>query len=64
MPVLTLKCPDCGHVFKGLVLEGTKLPELWVCSRCRSDKAEPQADIVPQKHPWDDGHGPGCPCCG
>ncbi len=65
MPVLTLKCPECGHTFQGFVLPGTREPEVWVCSRCGSEKAK---QVVPDKqpplHPWEGEHGVGlCPCC-
>ena len=41
MPVLTLECPDCGHVFKGMFLAATKPPEKWFCSQCRGENARP-----------------------
>lgn len=65
MPVLTLECPNCGHVFQGLVLAGTRTPEVWVCSQCGSQEAHPSSDEDPRPHPWEGkGHGPGlCPCC-
>jgi transcription elongation factor Elf1 len=64
MPVLTLKCPECGHVFQGLVLDGTRPPEMWVCSQCGSKKAEVAPETKPIAHPWDGPHGIGlCPCC-
>ena len=64
MPVLTLQCPDCDHVFQGLVLEGTREPEIWVCSKCGSEKAQKMASIKAVAHPWDGEHGIGlCPCC-
>lgn len=64
MPVLTLQCPECGHVFQGLVLAGTRMPEVWACSRCGGEQAHPLADAQPAPHPWDGPHGIGlCPCC-
>lgn len=68
MPILTLKCPECGHEFQGFVLMGTRPPEIWVCSQCGSREAEVQADKAPLPHPWeaqhDHCHGNGlCPCC-
>ncbi len=65
MPILTLECPQCSHVFQGLVLEGTRMPEVWVCSNCGSREAHLLPDEEPVTHPWEEeGHGPGlCPCC-
>ena len=64
MPVLTLKCPQCGHEFQGLVLAGTREPEVWVCSKCGSEKAQVVPDNEPAPHPWEGEHGIGlCPCC-
>lgn len=63
MPVYLLRCPDCDHEFRGMVLKGTKPPELWVCSQCKSDRAIPADDVAPEKHPWDEAHRFGCPCC-
>ena len=51
MPVLTLKCPECGHTFQGFVLPGTREPEVWVCSRCHSEKAQVVPDKQPPSHP-------------
>jgi hypothetical protein len=65
MPVLTLKCPECGHIFHGLVLAGTRPPEVWVCSRCGSEQAQPAVEATPAPHPWEAEHGGGkCLCCG
>jgi hypothetical protein len=64
MPVYALHCPDCGQDFRGLVLEGTKSPDVWCCSQCKSDKAAIVGE--PEPHPWEKNHKPGagCPCCG
>lgn len=66
MPILVIKCPDCGHEFQGLVLIGTRPPQEWVCSQCGSRKAEVAPDKDPIPHPWEnEQHGNGlCPCCG
>ncbi len=65
MPVYNLRCPDCSHEFKGMVLEHTKPPEFWVCSKCLSKNVEPVEDREPEPHPWEgSGHGGGCLCCG
>ena len=64
MPMLTLQCPECGHIFQGLALKGTRPPEEWVCSKCGSRKAEVMPDKEARPHPWDGEHGIGlCPCC-
>ncbi len=64
MPILTVKCPQCGHEFQGLVLAGTQQPKIWVCSKCGSNKAEIMPEKKPIPHPWEAGHGNGlCPCC-
>ena len=65
MPVLTLECPGCGHVFKGMFLAATKPPEKWVCSKCHSKDARAINSGVAEAHPLDSGHGLGrCQCCG
>jgi rubrerythrin len=64
MPVFVLECPDCGHCFQGLVLAGTRAPEVWVCSKCRGRNAAPKEGVAPRPHPWEGSdHGRGCPCC-
>jgi DNA-directed RNA polymerase subunit RPC12/RpoP len=63
MPVLQLSCPDCGNAFRSLVMEGTKVPEVWVCSRCGSRRAAPRESNEHTHHPWADGT-PSCACCG
>jgi hypothetical protein len=64
MPVFTILCPDCGQESKTLVLKGLRMPTEWVCSRCGSRRAQPDPDKAPEPHPWETGHGAGCPCCG
>lgn len=61
MPVVELRCPDCGHEFRSLVMEGTKTPEVWVCSQCTSRRAEP-VHTHPDGHPWAGGSAD--LCCG
>lgn len=63
MPVLQLACPDCGNEFRSLVMEGAKVPEVWVCSKCGSRRAEPHGFDEQTKHPWTDG-SVSCSCCG
>jgi transcription elongation factor Elf1 len=41
MAIWTLSCPSCGHHFRSLVMEGTKVPQVWVCSACGSREAAP-----------------------
>jgi hypothetical protein len=64
VPVLRIRCPDCGHEYRSLVMPGARVPPIWVCSACGNRRARPQPD--------DDGHGeahpladgPSCGCCG
>ena len=62
MPVLQLRCPDCGHQFQSLVIEGTKVPSVWVCSQCGSREAQPVGTVDHIRHPWVTGCVDGC--CG
>jgi len=64
MPVYTIVCPDCGHAAKSLVLEGTRVPREWVCSRCGSRRAQPDPGTAAEPHSWEAPHRAGCPCCG
>jgi hypothetical protein len=65
MPILTLECPACGHVFKGMFLASTKPPEKWICSQCHGDNARPLEGAIVEAHPLDRDHGFGrCACCG
>ena len=64
MPVYVLRCPDCGHEFRSLVLAGTRPPEVWHCSQCGVDNAAPKKDEPLAEHPWEKRHGRGCLCCG
>lgn len=67
MPVFTLHCPDCERNFKGMVMFGATMPEVWVCSVCKSDRATPIHEEN-HSHPWakdpcdHDSHKT-CPCC-
>jgi hypothetical protein len=72
MPVLALRCPDCGHEFRSLVLAGTRMPEIWDCSQCGGERAAPVAGAPQAVHPWEQTrqqdpseHRPvyGCMCC-
>jgi DNA-directed RNA polymerase subunit RPC12/RpoP len=63
MPVLRIACLDCGNAFPSLVMKGTKVPEVWVCSRCGRRRAQPLVAAEQTHHPWADGD-PACPCCG
>ncbi|HVL86141.1 MAG TPA: hypothetical protein VM367_17895 [Pseudonocardia sp.] len=60
--VLELRCPDCGHGFRSLVMEGTKVPEEWVCSACGGRRAYPLRTQEGSDHPFAGGQG--CACCG
>jgi rubrerythrin len=63
MPVYIIKCPDCEHQFKGLVMTNTQAPKEWVCSVCGSHQAKPVFQYS-NGHPLENSHGAGCPCCG
>jgi hypothetical protein len=63
MPILTLQCPDCGHVFQGAVLLGTRPTEVWVCSQCLGRGALQMESAAESPHPWEAGRA-GCSCCG
>lgn len=64
MPIYQLHCPDCEYRFTGMVFEGARLPEVWVCPACNGDKAQPDEHCPPMAHPLEVSHGSGCPCCG
>lgn len=63
MPVWELECPDCGHVFRSLVMAGATVPRVWVCSTCGSRAARPlhvhEADPFTASGP---GQHCGCGC--
>jgi hypothetical protein len=61
MPVLILRCPDCGHEFRSLVMEGAKVPKVWTCAECGGRRAEPHGTEV-GRHPF--AGGASCGCCG
>lgn len=63
MPVYLIRCDKCNHEFKGLVLANTQEPKEWVCSQCGSRAAKP-VHVYNERHPLEDNHGNGCPCCG
>jgi len=51
MPVYIIKCPNCEHQFKGLVMANTQEPKEWVCSQCGSRQAKPIFQYS-SEHPW------------
>lgn len=61
MPILNLRCPECNHQFQGFVMVGTREPEIWVCSKCGSERAQKLPGV--ELHPWEGAHGQGCSCC-
>lgn len=63
MPVYIIKCPDCEHQFKGLVMANTQKPKEWVCSQCGSHLAKPIFQYS-SEHPLENPHEAGCSCCG
>ena len=52
MPVLNIECPDCGHEYRSLVLEGARVPTVWVCPECAGRRAEVAGVITESHHPW------------
>jgi hypothetical protein len=63
MAVVIIECPDCRHVFQSLVMSGTMQPKEWVCSKCGGRNAVPVGESA-YRHPLEQEHGSGCPCCG
>lgn len=63
MPVFVIACPDCGNVTRTLVLAGCRMPAEWVCGNCKVRRATPELTMA-ERHPWEEGHGSGCLCCG
>lgn len=61
MPVLVIECPDCGHDYHSLVVEGAKVPDVWACSQCGGRRAAPKTQIE-STHPWASSCMDGC--CG
>ncbi len=62
MPVFVIACPECGRVAKTLVLDGCRMPVEWICGHCKGRSVAPDLVMV-ESHPWEEGHGSGCPCC-
>jgi hypothetical protein len=63
MAVWLIECPDCGHRYQSLVMEGTTPPMVWCCSHCGGCNAMPLNKTTDQ-HPLEQAHSGGCPCCG
>ncbi|MXY77502.1 MAG: hypothetical protein F4Y40_10585 [Acidimicrobiia bacterium] len=62
MPVLLIACPDCGHEYRTLVVEGARVPAVWVCPDCKERKGEVIGEVAGSGHPWS---GPSMDvCCG
>jgi rubrerythrin len=65
MPVYALVCPKCGHEFRSMVLEGTRAPSVWECSKCGSDGVVVKPGALVLEHPWEQRqYRSVCPCCG
>jgi hypothetical protein len=66
MPILAIECPDCGHRFEALVLDGTITPAIWHCSRCGGVRGQPRPAHPPPGQTWEehpDGpHTAACAC--
>jgi transposase-like protein len=52
MAVLMIECPDCGHTYRSLVVEGTRVPSVWACSECGGRNAVPKGGADSSGHPW------------
>ena len=52
MPVLLIACPDCGHEYRTLVVEGARVPAVWVCPGCKGREGEVIAEVAGSGHPW------------
>ncbi|MCY4371891.1 MAG: hypothetical protein OXF41_21280 [bacterium] len=52
MPVLNIVCPDCRHAYRSLVVEGARVPKVWVCPKCGGRRAEVAGVISEAQHPW------------
>ncbi len=53
MPVLQIKCPDCGHQYRSLVPPGAAVPKVWACSKCGGRNGQPEGEAT-SDHPWSD----------
>jgi hypothetical protein len=62
MPVLRIRCPDCGHEYRSLVMPDARVPPVWTCSECGGRNAQPVPAGEQEGHPLADGSG--CACCG
>ncbi len=62
MPVLQIRCLDCDHEYRSLVIAGAKTPGVWVCSKCGGRGALPVGEVSDSHHPWSDQSMDGC--CG
>ena len=60
MAIWLIECPDCGHRYQSLVMDGTIPPTVWHCSHCGKNNAIPLNKNLGE-HPLE--HGAGCPCC-
>ncbi len=52
MPVLNIVCPDCRYRYRSLVVEGARVPEIWVCPECSGRKAKVDGVNADANHPW------------
>jgi ribosomal protein S27E len=62
MPVLRIRCPDCGHEYRSLVMPDARVPPVWTCSGCGGRNARPLGADDEAGHPL--AGGSGCACCG
>ena len=52
MPVYKILCPDCGNEYLTLVMEGARVPQVWVCSHCKGRDGRISEKEVQTSHPW------------
>jgi len=52
VPVLEIACPDCGLRYQTLVVEGGRVPTVWVCPDCKGRKGEVLGEVPKSDHPW------------
>jgi ribosomal protein S27E len=62
VPVLRIRCPDCGHEYRSLVMPDARVPPVWTCSGCGGRNARPLGADDEAGHPL--AGGSGCACCG
>ncbi len=53
MPLLKIACPDCGDEYQTLVVEGARIPTVWVCAKCKRRNGRVVEILKDDNgHPW------------